>query len=113
MARTYKFTNQGGDTTVSVSHTYSPGDVVPKGTGVLIESSKPRLLRLEVTDRSGFIDNENDLIGPDNIPWPFMGDLYKYSREGNGVIWYRMGQFNRLLWKPIHPYAYLIRNPNK
>lgn len=116
-ARTYKFTNTGGNTTVSVSHTYYSGEVIPKGTGVLFRSIEPKFpefFRAELTDRSEFIDTENDLKGfNDERTFPKVGYIeYSYKLGSNGVVSWYPEDNHELRWRG--PYrTYLLLKSDK
>ncbi len=87
-ARTYKV--EGG--TLSISHTYAAGEVIPAGTAVVLYGDAGHYL-VEVTAKEGTADTDNLLLGKDEDGMTTAdGDVYFYmlttkNGENPGFYW--------------------------
>lgn len=108
VARTYKIEGN----ILSRSREYKKGDVLPKGTAVVLEAKEGKYI-FEETSRTGEIDPNNALRGEDFKTTTSGGEVYYvFGKGSNGVGFYWKEANGKAFTTEAHK-AYLVYTPSK
>ncbi len=107
IARTYKIT----DYVLSQSKEYKEGNVLPKGTAVVLEAKEGKYF-FEETSKAGVTDPDNALRGSDFKTMTTGGDVYyMFGKGSNGVGFYWKEPNGKPFTTEAHK-AYLVYSPS-
>ena len=107
VARTYKITGN----VLSQSREYKEGDILPKGTAVVLEAKEGQYL-FEETSEEGIVDTDNALRGSDVRTLTEGGKVYYILGNGsNGVGFYWKEENGKPFTTEAHK-AYLAYSPS-
>ena len=107
VARTYKITGN----VLSQSREYTEGDILPKGTAVVLEAKEGQYL-FEETSEEGIVDPDNALRGSDVRTLTEGGKVYYILGNGsNGVGFYWKEENGKPFTTEAHK-AYLAYSPS-
>ena len=108
VARTYKIEGN----VLSRSREYKKGDVLPKGTAVVLEAKEGKYL-FEETSKIGETDPHNALRGSDSTTITSGGEVYYvFGKGSNGVGFYWKETNGKAFTTEAHK-AYLVYTPSK
>ena len=108
VARTYKIEGN----VLSRSREYKKGDVLPKGTAVVLEAKEGKYL-FEETSKIGETDPHNALRGSDSTTITSGGEVYYvFGKGSNGVGFYWKEANGKAFTTEAHK-AYLVYTPSK
>jgi len=108
VARTYKIEGN----ILSRSREYKKGDVLPKGTAVVLEAKEGKYI-FEETSKTGEIDPHNALRGEDIKTTTSGGEVYYvFGKGSNGVGFYWKEANGKAFTTEAHK-AYLVYTPSK
>ena len=108
VARTYKIEGN----VLSRSREYKKGDVLPKGTAVVIEAKEGKYI-FEETSKIGETDPYNALCGSDFKTTTSGGEVYYvFGKGSNGVGFYWKEENGKAFTTEAHK-AYLVYTPSK
>ena len=108
VARTYKIEGN----VLSRSREYKKGDVLPKGTAVVLEAKEGKYL-FEETSKIGETDPHNALRGSDTKTTTSGGEVYYvFGKGSNGVGFYWKEANGKAFTTEAHK-AYLVYTPSK
>ena len=108
VARTYKIEGN----VLSRSWEYKKGDVLPKGTAVVLEAKEGKYI-FEETSKTGETDPHNALCGSDSTTITSGGEVYYvFGKGSNGVGFYWKEANGKAFTTEAHK-AYLVYTPSK
>ena len=108
VARTYKIEGN----VLSRSREYKKGDVLPKGTAVVLEAKEGKYI-FEETSKTGETDPRNALCGSDSTTITSGGEVYYvFGKGSNGVGFYWKEANGKAFTTEAHK-AYLVYTPSK
>ena len=108
VARTYKIEGN----VLSRSQEYKKGDVLPKGTAVVLEAKEGKYI-FEETSKTGETDPHNALCGSDSTTTTSGGEVYYvFGKGSNGVGFYWKEANGKAFTTEAHK-AYLVYTPSK
>ena len=108
VARTYKIEGN----VLSRSREYKKGDVLPKGTAVVLEAKEGKYI-FEETSKIGETDPHNALCGSDSTTITSGGEVYYvFGKGSNGVGFYWKEANGKAFTTEAHK-AYLVYTPSK
>ena len=108
VARTYKIEGN----ILSRSREYKKGDVLPKGTAVVLEAKEGKYI-FEETSKTGETDPHNALCGSDSTTITSGGEVYYvFGKGSNGVGFYWKKANGKAFTTEAHK-AYLVYTPSK
>lgn len=108
VARTYKIEGN----VLSRSREYKKGDVLPKGTAVVLEAKEGKYI-FEETSKTGETDPHNALCGSDSTTITSGGEVYYvFGKGSNGVGFYWKEANGKAFTTEAHR-AYLVYTPSK
>ena len=108
VARTYKIEGN----ILSRSREYKKGDVLPKGTAVVLEAKEGKYI-FEETSKTGETDPHNALRGEDKKTTTSGGEVYYvFGKGSNGVGFYWKEANGKAFTTEAHK-AYLVYTPSK
>ena len=108
VARTYKIEGN----VLSRSREYKKGDVLPKGTAVVLEAKEGKYI-FEETSKTGETDPYNALQGSDSTTITSGGEVYYvFGKGSNGVGFYWKEANGKAFMTEAHK-AYLVYTPSK
>lgn len=108
VARTYKIEGN----ILSRSREYKKGDVLPKGTAVVLEAKEGKYI-FEETSMAGETDPHNALCGSDSTTITSGGEVYYvFGKGSNGVGFYWKEANGKAFTTEAHK-AYLVYTPSK
>ena len=108
VARTYKIEGN----VLSRSREYKKGDVLPKGTAVVLEAKEGKYI-FEETSKTGETDPNNALRGSDTKTTTSGGEVYYvFGKGSNGVGFYWKKANGKAFTTEAHK-AYLVYTPSK
>ena len=108
VARTYKIEGN----VLSRSREYKKGDVLPKGTAVVLEAKEGKYI-FEETSKTGETDPNNALRGSDTKTTTSGGEVYYvFGKGSNGVGFYWKEANGKAFTTEAHK-AYLVYTPSK
>lgn len=108
VARTYKIEGN----VLSRSREYKKGDVLPKGTAVVLEAKEGQYV-FEETSKTGETDPHNALCGSDSTTITSGGEVYYvFGKGSNGVGFYWKEANGKAFMTEAHK-AYLVYTPSK
>ena len=108
VARTYKIEGN----VLSRSREYKKGDVLPKGTAVVLEAKEGKYI-FEETSKTGETDPHNALRGSDSKTKTSGGEVYYvFGKGSNGVGFYWKEANGKAFTTEAHK-AYLVYTPSK
>ena len=108
VARTYKIEGN----VLSRSREYKKGDVLPKGTAVVLEAKEGKYI-FEETSKTGETDPHNALRGSDTKTTTSGGEVYYvFGKGSNGVGFYWKKANGEAFTTEAHK-AYLVYTPSK
>lgn len=108
VARTYKIEGN----VLSRSREYKKGDVLPKGTAVVLEAKEGKYI-FEETSKTGETDSYNALQGSDSTTITSGGEVYYvFGKGSNGVGFYWKEANGKAFTTEAHK-AYLVYTPSK
>ena len=108
VARTYKIEGN----VLSRSREYKKGDVLPKGTAVVLEAKEGKYI-FEETSKTGETDPHNALRGEDIKTTTSGGEVYYvFGKGSNGVGFYWKEANGKAFMTEAHK-AYLVYTPSK
>ena len=108
VARTYKIEGN----VLSRSREYKKGDVLPKGTAVVLEAKEGKYI-FEETSKTGETDPHNALHGSDSTTITSGGEVYYvFGKGSNGVGFYWKEANGKAFTTEAHK-AYLVYTPSK
>ena len=108
VARTYKIEGN----VLSRSREYKKGDVLPKGTAVVLEAKEGKYI-FEETSKAGETDPNNALRGSDTKTTTSGGEVYYvFGKGSNGVGFYWKKANGKAFTTEAHK-AYLVYTPSK
>ena len=108
VARTYKIEGN----VLSRSREYKKGDVLPKGTAVVLEAKEGKYI-FEETSKTGETDSYNALHGSDSTTITSGGEVYYvFGKGSNGVGFYWKEANGKAFTTEAHK-AYLVYTPSK
>ena len=108
VARTYKIEGN----ILSRSREYKKGDVLPKGTAVVLEAKEGKYI-FEETSKTGETDSYNALQGSDSTTITSGGEVYYvFGKGSNGVGFYWKEANGKAFTTEAHK-AYLVYTPSK
>ena len=108
VARTYKIEGN----VLSRSREYKKGDVLPKGTAVVLEAKEGKYI-FEETSKTGETDPHNALCGSDSTTITSGGEVYYvFGKGSNGVGFYWKEANGEAFTTEAHK-AYLVYTPSK
>ena len=108
VARTYKIEGN----VLSRSREYKKGDVLPKGTAVVLEAKEGKYI-FEETSKTGETDPHNALRGSDTKTTTSGGEVYYvFGKGSNGVGFYWKEANGKAFTTEAHK-AYLVYTPSK
>ena len=108
VARTYKIEGN----VLSRSREYKKGDVLPKGTAVVLEAKEGKYI-FEETSKTGETDPHNALCGSDTKTTTSGGEVYYvFGKGSNGVGFYWKEANGKAFTTEAHK-AYLVYTPSK
>ena len=108
VARTYKIEGN----VLSRSREYKKGDVLPKGTAVVLEAKEGKYI-FEETSKAGETDPNNALRGSDTKTTTSGGEVYYvFGKGSNGVGFYWKEANGKAFMTEAHK-AYLVYTPSK
>ena len=108
VARTYKIEGN----VLSRSREYKKGDVLPKGTAVVLEAKEGKYI-FEETSKTGETDPHNALCGSDSTTITSGGEVYYvFGKGSNGVGFYWKEANGKAFTTEAHK-AYLVYTPSK
>ena len=108
VARTYKIEGN----VLSRSREYKKGDVLPKGTAVVLEAKEGKYI-FEETSKIGETDPHNALRGSDTKTTTSGGEVYYvFGKGSNGVGFYWKEANGKAFMTEAHK-AYLVYTPSK
>lgn len=108
VARTYKIEGN----VLSRSREYKKGDVLPKGTAVVLEAKEGKYI-FEETSKAGETDPNNALRGSDTKTTTSGGEVYYvFGKGSNGVGFYWKKANGEAFTTEAHK-AYLVYTPSK
>ena len=108
VARTYKIEGN----VLSRSREYKKGDVLPKGTAVVLEAKEGKYI-FEETSKTGETDPHNALRGSDTKTTTSGGEVYYvFGKGSNGVGFYWKKANGKAFTTEAHK-AYLVYTPSK
>ena len=108
VARTYKIEGN----VLSRSREYKKGDVLPKGTAVVLEAKEGKYI-FEETSKTGETDSYNALHGSDSKTITSGGEVYYvFGKGSNGVGFYWKEANGKAFTTEAHK-AYLVYTPSK
>lgn len=108
VARTYKIEGN----VLSRSREYKKGDVLPKGTAVVLEAKEGKYI-FEETSKTGETDSYNALHGSDSTTITSGGEVYYvFGKGSNGVGFYWKEANGKAFTTEAHK-AYLVYTPLK
>ena len=108
VARTYKIEGN----VLSRSREYKKGDVLPKGTAVVLEAKEGKYI-FEETSKAGETDPYNALRGSDTKTTTSGGEVYYvFGKGSNGVGFYWKKANGKAFTTEAHK-AYLVYTPSK
>lgn len=108
VARTYKIEGN----ILSRSREYKKGDVLPKGTAVVLEAKEGKYI-FEETSKTGETDPHNALCGSDSTTITSGGEVYYvFGKGSNGVGFYWKEANGKAFTTEAHK-AYLVYTPSK
>ena len=108
VARTYKIEGN----ILSRSREYKKGDVLPKGTAVVLEAKEGKYI-FEETSKTGETDPYNALRGSDSTTITSGGEVYYvFGKGSNGVGFYWKEANGKAFTTEAHK-AYLVYTPSK
>ena len=108
VARTYKIEGN----VLSRSREYKKGDVLPKGTAVVLEAKEGKYI-FEETSKTGETDPHNALRGSDSTTITSGGEVYYvFGKGSNGVGFYWKEANGKAFTTEAHK-AYLVYTPSK
>ena len=108
VARTYKIEGN----VLSRSREYKKGDVLPKGTAVVLEAKEGKYI-FEETSKIGETDPHNALCGSDSTTITSGGEgYYVFGKGSNGVGFYWKEANGKAFTTEAHK-AYLVYTPSK
>lgn len=108
VARTYKIEGN----VLSRSREYKKGDVLPKGTAVVLEAKEGKYI-FEETSKTGETDSYNALHGSDSTTITSGGEVYYvFGKGSNGVGFYWKKANGKAFTTEAHK-AYLVYTPSK
>ena len=108
VARTYKIEGN----VLSRSREYKKGDVLPKGTAVVLEAKEGKYI-FEETSKTGETDSYNALQGSDSTTITSGGKVYYvFGKGSNGVGFYWKEANGKAFTTEAHK-AYLVYTPSK
>ena len=108
VARTYKIEGN----VLSRSREYKKGDVLPKGTAVVLEAKEGKYI-FEETSKIGETDPHNALRGSDSTTITSGGEVYYvFGKGSNGVGFYWKEANGKAFTTEAHK-AYLVYTPSK
>ena len=108
VARTYKIEGN----VLSRSREYKKGDVLPKGTAVVLEAKEGKYV-FEETSKIGETDPHNALYGSDSTAITSGGEVYYvFGKGSNGVGFYWKEANGKAFTTEAHR-AYLVYTPSK
>lgn len=108
VARTYKIEGN----VLSRSREYKKGDVLPKGTAVVLEAKEGKYI-FEETSKTGETDPHNALCGSDSTTITSGGEVYYvFGKGSNGVGFYWKKANGEAFTTEAHK-AYLVYTPSK
>ena len=108
VARTYKIEGN----VLSRSREYKKGDVLPKGTAVVLEAKEGKYI-FEETSKTGETDPYNALHGSDSTTITSGGEVYYvFGKGSNGVGFYWKEANGKAFMTEAHK-AYLVYTPSK
>ena len=108
VARTYKIEGN----VLSRSREYKKGDVLPKGTAVVLEAKEGKYI-FEETSKTGETDPYNALCGSDSTTITSGGEVYYvFGKGSNGVGFYWKEANGKAFTTEAHK-AYLVYTPSK
>lgn len=108
VARTYKIEGN----ILSRSREYKKGDVLPKGTAVVLEAKEGKYI-FEETSKTGETDPHNALRGSDTKTTTSGGEVYYvFGKGSNGVGFYWKEADGKAFTTEAHK-AYLVYTPSK
>ena len=108
VARTYKIEGN----VLSRSREYKKGDVLPKGTAVVLEAKEGKYI-FEETSKTGETDPHNALCGSDSTTITSGGEVYYvFGKGSNGVGFYWKKANGKAFTTEAHK-AYLVYTPSK
>ena len=108
VARTYKIEGN----VLSRSREYKKGDVLPKGTAVVLEAKEGKYI-FEETSKTGETDPYNALHGSDSTTITSGGEVYYvFGKGSNGVGFYWKEANGKAFTTEAHK-AYLVYTPSK
>lgn len=108
VARTYKIEGN----ILSRSREYKKGDVLPKGTAVVLEAKEGKYI-FEETSKIGETDPHNALCGSDSTTITSGGEVYYvFGKGSNGVGFYWKEANGKAFTTEAHK-AYLVYTPSK
>ena len=108
VARTYKIEGN----VLSRSREYKKGDVLPKGTAVVLEAKEGKYI-FEETSKTGETDPHNALYGSDSTTITSGGEVYYvFGKGSNGVGFYWKEANGKAFTTEAHK-AYLVYTPSK
>lgn len=108
VARTYKIEGN----VLSRSREYKKGDVLPKGTAVVLEAKEGKYI-FEETSKIGETDPHNALCGSDSTTITSGGEVYYvFGKGSNGVGFYWKEANGKAFMTEAHK-AYLVYTPSK
>ena len=108
VARTYKIEGN----VLSRSREYKKGDVLPKGTAVVLEAKEGKYI-FEKTSKTGETDPDNALCGSDSTTITSGGEVYYvFGKGSNGVGFYWKEANGKAFMTEAHK-AYLVYTPSK
>lgn len=108
VARTYKIEGN----VLSRSREYKKGDVLPKGTAVVLEAKEGKYI-FEETSKTGETDPHNVLCGSDSTTITSGGEVYYvFGKGSNGVGFYWKEANGKAFTTEAHK-AYLVYTPSK
>ena len=108
VARTYKIEGN----VLSRSREYKKGDVLPKGTAVVLEAKEGKYIFEEIS-KTGETDPHNALCGSDSTTITSGGEVYYvFGKGSNGVGFYWKEANGKAFTTEAHK-AYLVYTPSK
>ena len=108
VARTYKIEGN----VLSRSREYKKGDVLPKGTAVVLEAKEGKYI-FEETSKTGETDPHNALCGSDSTTITSGGEVYYvFGKGSNGIGFYWKEANGEAFTTEAHK-AYLVYTPSK
>ena len=108
VARTYNIEGN----VLSRSQEYKKGDVLPKGTAVVLEAKEGKYI-FEETSKTGETDPHNALCGSDSTTITSGGEVYYvFGKGSNGVGFYWKEANGKAFTTEAHK-AYLVYTPSK